>query len=378
MEGFKNRTFKNLIKNTGSAKIYQKGYYEKEEILPLDKNIGEYEKLAQEIKKLYPEVKLAPQIKIFAYLNYKNENLIAYGMGIKPYTEKPPPEISPLYQSTKDYTTYGRFFKNNKDRGIIVNKFCAEKLNLKLKDKVIILTTDIYNSFNMIEMEVIGILERTLLPIENKSFFLIDLISAQKLLGLEGKVVELIATFSHNENIDEFKKTTDKIMKKYHLEIITYKEILGVFYQVINLAEVFMVIIYFIFILISSVGITNTVLISTFERLRDIGMLRAIGLTRQGIFKIALIELGALGFISSLIGILISIPIIYYFSVNGIYIWHTAKDIAPWIDKYIYLDFSYSRMFTTFIIGSIIPVIAGIYPLIITSKMQIRELLGWV
>lgn len=375
MEGFEKRTFKNLIKNIGSAKIFKEGFYEKEEILPLQKNINDYDRITKEIKNLYPEANLSPQIRVFAYLNKEDKNLIAYGFGIKPYEKE---DVFPVYKFIKDSIIKGRFLKDNNDKGIIVDKFCAKKLNLKLKDKIIILTTDLYNSFNAVELELIGITDAAFFSSQNQGFFIIDLNSAQKLLGLEGKTIELIAMIPDEKNVDEFGKIINKVTKKYNLEFISWKEILGVISKLMDLAEMFMWIIYFIFILISSVGITNTVLISVFERLRDFGTLRALGFTKGEIFKIIVVELGIIGFIFSVLGILISLPFIYYFSIHGIYIRGYGKDIAPWLGEYVYLDFSFKRMFYTFIIGSIIPVISGIYPLVVTNRITVRELMGYI
>src|SRR6056297_3054843 len=60
-------------------------------------------------------------------------------------------------------------------------------------------------------------------------------------------------------------------------------------------------------ILISAVGVMNSILMAVFERTQEIGMMRAVGASRWDVFRIILEETTILSLTGGLVGILISI-----------------------------------------------------------------------
>jgi putative ABC transport system permease protein len=64
-------------------------------------------------------------------------------------------------------------------------------------------------------------------------------------------------------------------------------------------------------IIVSGIGITNTLLINIMERVREIGMMRAIGVTRRQVIGMILLEGFGIGLAATVIGILFGILLIY-------------------------------------------------------------------
>jgi putative ABC transport system permease protein len=64
-------------------------------------------------------------------------------------------------------------------------------------------------------------------------------------------------------------------------------------------------------IIISGIGITNTLLINIMERIREIGMMRAVGVTRKHVIRMILLEGFGIGLAATVIGILFGILLIY-------------------------------------------------------------------
>ncbi|HYK74893.1 MAG TPA: FtsX-like permease family protein, partial [Pseudoneobacillus sp.] len=64
-------------------------------------------------------------------------------------------------------------------------------------------------------------------------------------------------------------------------------------------------------IIVSGIGITNTLLINIMERVREIGMMRAVGVTRKQIIRMILLEGFGIGLAATVIGILFGILLIY-------------------------------------------------------------------
>ncbi|EKN63778.1 peptide ABC transporter permease [Neobacillus bataviensis LMG 21833] len=62
-------------------------------------------------------------------------------------------------------------------------------------------------------------------------------------------------------------------------------------------------------IIVSGIGITNTLLISTMERIREIAMMRAVGVTRRQIIGMILLEGFGIGLAATVIGTLFGIVV---------------------------------------------------------------------
>lgn len=67
-----------------------------------------------------------------------------------------------------------------------------------------------------------------------------------------------------------------------------------------------------------AIGVLNAVLMSVFERTREYGLLRAVGTRPRQIFGMIVVETMMLGIISSIIGFILSLPIMHYLKVTGI------------------------------------------------------------
>ncbi len=73
----------------------------------------------------------------------------------------------------------------------------------------------------------------------------------------------------------------------------------------------------FFFVIVLLV-IANTVLMSVLERTREIGMLRALGMTDASVMKLFFVETGLIGFIGALAGLILFLPINHWMVTSGI------------------------------------------------------------
>ena len=67
----------------------------------------------------------------------------------------------------------------------------------------------------------------------------------------------------------------------------------------------------FMLLLLSFLGISNTILMAILERTREIGMMRALGMTDKQMIMTYMLEAGFLGFIGSVLGIILGCAINY-------------------------------------------------------------------
>src|SRR5690606_7471730 len=64
-------------------------------------------------------------------------------------------------------------------------------------------------------------------------------------------------------------------------------------------------------VIISGVGITNTLLMNIMERIRELGMMRAVGITRSQLVRMVMLEGFGIGVAATVIGCVFGIVLIY-------------------------------------------------------------------
>ena len=62
-------------------------------------------------------------------------------------------------------------------------------------------------------------------------------------------------------------------------------------------------------VLIAALGIVNTLTINVIERVREIGILRAAGMTRRQVWRSVVVEAGVLGLAGALLGVVLGLVV---------------------------------------------------------------------
>ncbi|MBS4196235.1 FtsX-like permease family protein [Lederbergia citri] len=119
-------------------------------------------------------------------------------------------------------------------------------------------------------------------------------------------------------------------------------------------------------IIVSGIGITNTLLISVMERIREIGMMRAVGVSRRQIVGMILLEGLGIGLAATIIGSLFGILLIYITS--------TFLEVSS-----LTFDFgiSWGIIFATTLFGLSVSLISSFAPASRAAKTKLSEALRY-
>jgi ABC-type lipoprotein release transport system permease subunit len=109
-------------------------------------------------------------------------------------------------------------------------------------------------------------------------------------------------------------------------EVKTWSQLMPMLAEMVKMMDVAIFIFGFVFFLAAGLGVMNTMLMATYERIREFGVLKALGCTPWRIMKNVSVEALVMAVFSSLAGAVIGVAAGLYFQKYGINLEVMAKD----------------------------------------------------
>jgi putative ABC transport system permease protein len=160
-----------------------------------------------------------------------------------------------------------------------------------------------------------------------------------------------------------------------NLKIKTWKDLNALFVEYEGFAQSYIAIFYMIILAISASVIINTLIMSVYERTREIGILSAIGMRGGRIMMLFLAESSMLAVGGVIMGLIIGVLATLYFNINGFYIGNMGLSSSMAIADTIYAKLTVDNLISLTIMTFVVTMLAGLYPAVMASRMQPVEAL---
>lgn len=129
-------------------------------------------------------------------------------------------------------------------------------------------------------------------------------------IGQFDKISAVKVKAKSRKDVDTIKKEVEKMA----FTVTTIKDLIDQIDKIFLLAQIILALIGSIGLLVSSLGIINTMTISLLERTHEIGIMKAIGASNHDIRRLYYLESGLIGFAGGAMGILIAVLIGKFFN----------------------------------------------------------------
>lgn len=264
----------------------------------------------------------------------------------------------------------GNYLSNN-DSGVLVAEKLASFLKLSVNDTIVLMGQGYHAATAAGKYPVRGIIHLNSPELNNKMIYL-SLRETQELYSAPNMLSSLSILLNNSDDIDIAKQKILKKINTDNYEVMSWDEITPELNQTIesdNFSGQFMLGILY---MIVGFGVFGTIVMMTAERKKEFGVIVALGMEKIKLIGMVFYETLLLGFAGILAGMLLSLPLIFYYNNHPIHFTGNAgKTFAsfgfdPVLTFSVHPHFMISQIFVVFIIV----LIAFIYPLSKISNLN--------
>ena len=353
----------------GHIQIHKKGYVASVDNLPLDRNLN-----AKMLEFIEPQLKENALIESYSYR-------IKFGAMFSNFTSTTNIRLNAI-DPQREFKTLplleGRITDMNvtfKPGEIIVPELLIKGMDVKIGDTIVLVANNKNGSVNGINLKVAGIVGQIMGPGGRDGY--IHMEDAKKALRMNNdfEVSEIVIRLKDVEKLKIAEKSLQPILEKVNkegksvFEIHTWEK-LSPFYNIIKMIDIMNISIQTILISIVLISILNVMMMSVFERVREIGTIAAMGTPPLTIVKLFLCEGLMLGVFGAALGSVLSSGIVYILNIVKItysFGQQSGLELAP--------KLSLGEIGSVSLVVILISLVASISPAIKASRLDPVEAL---
>lgn len=297
--------------NLGHMQVHTRGYVSSIDTLPLNLNMNEkaYQNAAATLDRNPAIEAYAPRLKLGAVLSNFAESTNVRLTAVDPVKE---PVVCPGLAARLIGPAAGGSGPLLEQGQIIIPQKVANGIGIQPGDTVVLVATNRDGSVNGMQFTVSRLIEDIMGPSGKDAYMHID--DARSLLRTaKGEVSEIVVRLTPSGRLDvasnevaaalgEFKNKQDKPAFEVH----TWAD-LSPFANIANMIDVLIITVKIVMIAIVLISVLNVMLMSVFERIREIGTIAAMGTPPMKILGLFVAEGFCLGLLGTASGIVLGV-----------------------------------------------------------------------
>ena len=297
----------NAVKSySGYLQIHKNGYWD-------DKTINNIFSLDDEIiTKFESDTRVnvvIPRLESFSLASSGESTKGVVVMGISPEKEDKMTKI-------KSFLEEGEFI-NSADKSILVAAGLAKFLDVKVNDTLVLFSSGYHGATAAGLYPVKGILKLPF-PDMNRSTVYLSISEAQSFFSTGNQFTGLIFDLNNIDDVADVEQTITETINLDEYEVMNWEVMNKELLQMIETDNAGGVIMIAILYLVIAFGIFGTVLMMTNERIREFSVMVSVGMQKRKLALVIIVELIFLTTIAVIAGILISLPVMFYYYYNPI------------------------------------------------------------
>jgi len=298
--GYKSRTFYALRESTirnrlGHLQIYRRGFAAAEAQKPLQYGLEDAGALRRDVERDPRVAMTAAQITLMGLVSNGEKSETFLATAVEPEKDR---------AMAAQRITAGTDLPAGEADAVIVGRGLAASMHVKPGDYLTLMSTTTTGSLNAMDVRVAGIFTMGVKEFDDRAIKM-PLAGAQQLLQTN-KVERLLVLLNETDDTAAVRADLATLFAKKHwaIEMKDWSQLATFYHQVVLLYNGIFGFIGMVVFGIVIFSVANTIVMSIFERTREIGTMMAMGTTRASVWRLFLLEGLFIGIIGGILGLL--------------------------------------------------------------------------
>jgi len=372
LTGMDGMTIDNMASySTSSVKARNPSYVEDEAAHPLDKGVADASGALAAIRGAGYEA--APRLRFVARLSNYEDEIPVIADAVDPVADA---RVFAVASSVAEGSWLAAGTEANE---AVLGSGLAEELGLSLGDEILVSAQTVNDATNADAFVVVGLVSSPS-PELNRSGFFVSLPAARRLLDADAELATEIDVFLPKTTLgleasiarsDEAAARLAPLLPGQRLDSLG--DLAKDYLAMRNMKAKFSYVMIFVVLIIAAVGIVNTILMSVYARIREIGVLRAYGMTAKDIGRLFTLEGMVIGAVGSALGVGFGALLDFFMIRFGFNLDAMMGDIASAsvpISGMLYGVWNPKTMVAGFVFGLAVSLISARIPARMAARME--------
>ncbi|HUX54454.1 MAG TPA: FtsX-like permease family protein [Williamwhitmania sp.] len=282
------------------------------------------------------------------------------------------PDIADVSQFVAD--SCGEYLSDNQHIPIIIGEKLAHKLKVKVRSKLVITMQNYDGTLTGGAFRVVGIFRTSNTQFEEGNAFVLRSDLSALMAVPENTVSQLALRLKSRDQLSIVDQQVTALFPK--LKVVTWQESDPILGMIDGLMLLYIVAFLVIILLALGFVIVNTMLMVILERVRELGMLMAIGMSKGRVFSMIMVETVLLTTTGGVVGMMLGYGTVMITGHTGINLSSVSQGLramgySPMV--YPHIDIFFLLMVTALVL--ITGLVASIFPAIRALKLKPVEAL---
>lgn len=363
VDGFQHQmeeSIKTII--TGDIQVYPQGAEGLYNVNLLLENPEEVRQVVAQDSRI---VKKVERVLASGIVSSANNSMMTFVGGIDPAQEK---AFNP-----RGLMSQGRMLEDGDEHGAILGLPMAKQLQVGLGDKVVLVLQDRFGSLVGESFRIVGFFETGSDQIDNST---VDILMPvlQRLLSAEGQVTKIMLRTQEGEAIEPVLDDLRAKLDSARYKVSPWGDVAPMLSQLVEFQQRMIFIVVVIVLSILGTGVLNTLMMSYIERIREFGLMKALGTQDRQVSLLLLLETLWLTFMGTVLGAGLGLGLSVFLAQQGINLSRFGKTFSNFlIGTTIYPKIHWAHVGTAILVVLCANLLAALYPAWKAAKLEPME-----
>jgi ABC-type lipoprotein release transport system permease subunit len=221
------------------------------------------------------------RVKVPAVISSERESRGVTLIGVDPSLER-------SLHAVGSEVAEGRNLEDVNDGGVIIGRKLADRLDTEIGKRIVLMSQDPDNEIADRGYRIVGLFEANLEQVE-ESFVFAGKSTLQKMLGIEDQVSEVAVLGTDYRDLE---RLTEQVatLAGGGVEVLPWQQLNSYLGSMLKVMDGFVLVWMIVIFLALSFGLVNTLVMAVFERVREIGLMLALGMRPSNILGQIIVE----------------------------------------------------------------------------------------